>query len=74
MYLVNEISYEYTFGPHYSAVNGYPRIYRTILAQSSVILDEFAFEKNFCCSLDDNYTDTTCNKGKTEQRRLAKVI
>jgi len=30
--------------------------------------------KNFHCFLDNNYTDTTCNKGKTEQRRLVKVI
>ena len=37
-------------------------------------LDNFAFEKNFYCFLDDNYTDTTCNKGKTEQRRLVKVM
>jgi len=40
-----------------------------IVAQSSVILDEFTFEKNFRCFLDDNYTDTTCNKGKMKQRR-----
>ena len=46
----------------------------TIVAQSSVILDEFAFENNFCCFLDNNYTDTTCNKVETEQRRLVKVI
>jgi len=50
------------------------KLYPTIVAQSSVILHEFAFEKNFCCFLDDNDTDTTCNKGKTEQRRLVKVI
>jgi len=38
-----------------------------------MILDEFVFEKNFRRFLDDNYTDTTWNKGKTEQRRLVKV-
>ena len=26
------------------------------------------------CFLDDNNTDTTCDKGKLEQRRLVKVI
>ena len=39
-----------------------------------MILDEFACEKKLRCFLDDNYTDTTCNEGKTEQRRLVKVI
>jgi len=38
-----------------------------------VILHKFAFEKNFRCFLDDNDTDTTCNKGKMEQRRLDEV-
>ena len=47
-----------------------PKLYPTIVPQLSMILDEFAFEKNFHCLLDNNYTDTTCNKGKTEQRRL----
>ena len=65
MYLLNEISYEYTVWT--------TLLHPTIVAQLSVILDKFAFEKNFCCFLDDNYTDTTCNKGKTEQRKLVKV-
>ena len=38
-----------------------------------MILDEFAFEKKFRCFLGDNYIDTTCNKGKMEQRKLFEV-
>ena len=44
----------------------------TIVAQSSMILDEFAFEKNFCCFLDNNYTDTTCNKETMQAKKVSK--
>jgi len=38
-----------------------------------MILDGFAFEKNFrCFFLDNNYTDTICDKEKMEQRSYMK--
>jgi len=46
----------------------------TIVAQLSVIHGEFAFERNFCCFLNDKWVDTTCHKGEMEQTKLYEVV
>jgi len=35
-----------------------------------MIQDGFMFKRIFHCFLDDSYTDNTCDKGKTEQKKL----
>jgi len=37
-----------------------------IVTQSSMMQEEFAFGRNFCCFSDNKWVDTTCHKGGTE--------